>query len=123
MLITKLILMFAALVLLNSCASTQAGKSPEQTLNIAMTGRDSTTTVTQAPIRDHSSDLPYVPVMLPAQVERVWIYDHVTPSGDMVTGHWVFIVLREQKWHIEQDHRQIFRNNNLRVPTPPPAVR
>jgi len=48
------------------------------------------------------SDLPYVPVMTPPEIVRIWIYDHVTPSNDLVVGHWVFIKLRDQKWYIEE---------------------
>ncbi|HAM52336.1 MAG TPA: hypothetical protein DCP92_17190 [Nitrospiraceae bacterium] len=48
------------------------------------------------------SDLPYVPVITPPQIARIWIYDHVTPSHDLVVGHWIFVRLKEEKWYIEE---------------------
>lgn len=44
---------------------------------------------------------PYVPVILPPEVRRVWIPDHINEEGDLVSGHWVYMKLRESNWFIE----------------------
>lgn len=49
-----------------------------------------------------SSSLDMVALITPPQVLRVWIYDHVTPTGEMVVGHWVFIKIEDSKWFIEK---------------------
>ena len=48
-----------------------------------------------------SSSLDMVALITPPQVLRVWIFDHVTPTGEMVVGHWVFVKLEDSKWFIE----------------------
>lgn len=50
-----------------------------------------------------STNLEYLPIITPPEVLRVWVYDHVTPMGDMVVGHWVFLKLRDSKWFIEDE--------------------
>jgi len=51
---------------------------------------------------------PYFPVRLPAEIRKVWIVDHPNEAGDLVQGHWVFIVVRPERWsspslpHIER---------------------
>jgi len=96
------------LVALSSCVfSTNTKKdntdtNPEIIYNGALTGNNSVSgkLTTQYPGADWS-DLPYVPVIVPPDVLRIWIYDHVTPSNDLVVGHWVFIKLRPERWYIE----------------------
>ena len=41
---------------------------------------------------------PYYPVRLPADIRKVWIVDHPNEAGDLVQGHWAFIVLRPERW-------------------------
>lgn len=41
---------------------------------------------------------PYHPVRLPADIRRVWIVDHPNEAGDLVSGHWAFIVVRPERW-------------------------
>jgi len=51
---------------------------------------------------------PYFPVRLPADIRKVWIVDHPNEAGDLVQGHWAFIVVRPERWsspslpHIER---------------------
>jgi hypothetical protein len=63
------------------------------------------------------SDLPYVPVIKPSEVVRIWIYDHITPSGDLVVGHWIFIKLKPERWYIEEDYAPA--KTQRKVPVPP----
>ena len=41
---------------------------------------------------------PYYPLRLPPDVRKVWIVDHPNESGDLIQGHWVFIVLSPERW-------------------------
>ncbi|MEE8077232.1 MAG: TraV family lipoprotein [Candidatus Binatia bacterium] len=41
---------------------------------------------------------PYFPVRLPADIRKVWIVDHPNDAGDLVQGHWAFIVVRPERW-------------------------
>ena len=41
---------------------------------------------------------PYHPVRLPADIRKVWVVDHPNEAGDLVSGHWAFIVVRAERW-------------------------
>jgi len=41
---------------------------------------------------------PYYPLRLPPDIRKVWIVDHPNESGDLIQGHWVFIVLSPERW-------------------------
>lgn len=41
---------------------------------------------------------PYHPVRLPPDTRRVWIVDHPNEAGDLIQGHWVFMVVRPGRW-------------------------
>lgn len=92
-------------VLLSSCITVEqkSSSTPEQILNSAMgEGSAQIGKLSTLPGADRS-DLPYVPVINPPEVVRIWIYDHITPSGDLVVGHWIFVKLRPARWYIEDD--------------------
>jgi len=46
---------------------------------------------------------PYVPVVEPADVRLVWIPPHKSKDdpNTMISGHWVYIVVRESRWFID----------------------
>jgi len=46
-------------------------------------------------------EAPYVPIMLPPEVRRVWVPDHLNEEGDLVSGHWVYLLLSPSKWFLE----------------------
>ncbi len=48
---------------------------------------------------------PYVPVIEPPVVKKVWIPDHKSDqdSGVLVAGHWVYLMIRGPKWFIEDE--------------------
>jgi hypothetical protein len=41
---------------------------------------------------------PYNPVRLPPDIHKVWIVDHQNDAGDLIQGHWVFMVLTPGRW-------------------------
>ncbi|MBF0485818.1 MAG: TraV family lipoprotein [Candidatus Omnitrophica bacterium] len=48
---------------------------------------------------------PYLPVMVPPRVVKVWIPAH-TVSGDkdvLVAGHWTFVMVEEPGWYIKNE--------------------
>lgn len=109
-------------LLLSSCSSHHVrqgeGDTPEHIYNTALdsaaklNGRVST-----LPGADRS-DLPYVPVIKPSEIARIWIYDHITPTGDLVVGHWIFIKLRGERWYIEDDNEKPTKTFT-KIPLPP----
>ena len=52
-------------------------------------------------VRPSPGQKPYTPVVIPPEVERIWVVDHVNEDGDLVAGHWVFIK-RPARWYIEE---------------------
>jgi hypothetical protein len=110
------------LAALSSCATSEkkaATATPEQILAKAMgEGKLHPGKVSTLPGADRS-DLPYVPVSTPPQIARIWIYDHVTPSKDLVVGHWIFVRLKEEKWYIEEQWEDTSPFVKKRAPLPP----
>ena len=41
---------------------------------------------------------PYDPVRHPPDIRKVWIVDHPNEAGDLIQGHWVFMVLTPGRW-------------------------
>jgi hypothetical protein len=41
---------------------------------------------------------PYDPLRLPPDIRKVWIVDHPNESGDLIQGHWVFMVVTPGRW-------------------------
>jgi hypothetical protein len=56
-------------------------------------------------------EAPYTPVMQPPQIQRVWVPDQLNSSGDLVSGHWVYLLLERSQWALETV-----------PPTPPPTL-
>ena len=46
---------------------------------------------------------PFAPVVLPPEIRRVWILTHVSPDGNLVSGHWVYMRLHDWRWFIETE--------------------
>jgi hypothetical protein len=69
-------------------------------------------------------EAPYTPIMQPPQVQRVWVPDHLNAEGDLVSGHWVYVLLEPAKWFLETyplPPTPILRTP-LAPPVPPPAA-
>ncbi len=64
-------------------------------------------------------EVPYVPLVEPPRVQRVWIPAYLNDAGDLVSGHWVYLMLEGSRWFLEDpgEGRQQ-RQLNLRLPGP-----
>ncbi len=49
---------------------------------------------------------PYVPVMQPPIVKRVWIPEQKTDGQNdvLVSGHWVYLMIEGPKWFIDEEN-------------------
>lgn len=41
---------------------------------------------------------PYYPLRLPPDIRKVWIVEHPNEAGDLIQGHWVFMVVEPGRW-------------------------
>jgi hypothetical protein len=41
---------------------------------------------------------PYDPVRLPPDIRKVWIVQHPNETGDLIQGHWIFMVVQPGRW-------------------------
>lgn len=41
---------------------------------------------------------PYDPLRLSPDIRKVWIVDHPNEAGDLIQGHWVFMVVTPGRW-------------------------
>jgi hypothetical protein len=58
-------------------------------------------------------------VMQPPQIQRVWVPDQLNSSGDLVSGHWVYLLLERSQWVLETLPPTV--PPTLQVPLAPPA--
>jgi hypothetical protein len=66
-------------------------------------------------------EAPYTPVMQPPQIQRVWVPDQLNRHGDLVSGHWVYLLLERGQWSLETVPPA--PPPTLQVPLAPPAGR
>ena len=43
-------------------------------------------------------EAPYLPLVQPPEVRRVWVTAHLNREGDMIAGHWVYLMLEPSSW-------------------------
>jgi hypothetical protein len=65
-------------------------------------------------------EAPYTPIMQPPVVQRVWVPDHLNADGDLVSGHWVYLLLEPSRWFLET--YPAASTSALRVPLAPPTT-
>ena len=41
---------------------------------------------------------PYNPLRLPPDIRKAWIVEHPNEAGDLIQGHWVFMVVQPARW-------------------------
>jgi hypothetical protein len=41
---------------------------------------------------------PYYALRFPPDIRKVWIVDHPNEAGDLIQGHWVFMVVTPGRW-------------------------
>ena len=63
-------------------------------------------------------EAPYLPLVQPPEVRRVWITAHLNDSGDLVAGHWVYLMLEKSQWFL----RGYEGPKELRLQLPPRAA-
>ena len=71
-------------------------------------------------------EAPYVPVMKPPRVQRVWIPATVNEAGDLVSGHWVYLELQPSRWFLADESPepgQALKLNTLAVRPPHHVLR
>ena len=64
-------------------------------------------------------EAPYLPLVQPPDVMRVWVTAHLNEAGDLIAGHWAYLMLRPSSWHLRYEGPREFR---LRLPGAPPPV-
>lgn len=62
-------------------------------------------------------ETPYVPVVEPPRVQRVWLPSYVNPAGDLVSGHWVYLMLESSRWFVGEG-REDAAHKALRLEVP-----
>ena len=43
-------------------------------------------------------EAPYLPLVQPPEVRRVWVTAHLNEDGDLIAGHWVYLMLEPSSW-------------------------
>ena len=61
-------------------------------------------------------EAPYLPLVQPPKVQRVWITAHLNDAGDLIAGHWVYLMLEPSQWLL-RDY-QGPQALKLRIPMP-----
>ena len=72
---------------------------------------------------------PYYALRLPSDIRKVWIVDHPNEAGDLIQGHWVFMMVTPGRWaspSIPPVHSDSGERSSNTVPViedkPPPAA-
>jgi len=45
----------------------------------------------------------FYPVINPPVIKRVWVLPHTTEEGNLVGGYWLYIIIKEPSWYIEEN--------------------
>ena len=45
-------------------------------------------------------EAPYLPLVRPPEVRRVWVTAHLNEEGDLIAGHWVYLMLEPSSWYL-----------------------
>ena len=65
-------------------------------------------------------EAPYLPLVQPPEVQRVWITAHLNDDGDLIAGHWVYVMLESSQWFLKgYQGDQVLK---LRLPAPAPIA-
>ena len=111
------VLVLVALAL-GACATTTA---PSPSMHEALVAAEAAGTQGQQPTAAVGSSFgyqaPYLPLVVPPDVRRIWVPTHVTEDGSLVQGHWIFLPVKTWQWFVEQPLSQ----NGLGVAVPPDA--
>ena len=61
-------------------------------------------------------EAPYLPLVQPPQVQRVWVTAHLNDDGDLIAGHWVYVMVSPSQWLLRG--YQGTRELRLKLPAP-----
>ena len=64
-------------------------------------------------------EAPYLPLVRPPQVQRVWVTAHLNDDGDLIAGHWVYLMITPSQWLL----RGYEGTRELRLKLPAPIAR
>ena len=66
-------------------------------------------------------EVPYLPLVQPPEVRRVWVTAHLNNEGDMIAGHWVYLMLEPSQWYLRgyTGQRKLELQLPARVPVTP----
>ena len=64
-------------------------------------------------------EVPYLPLVQPPEVKRVWVTAHLNAEGDMIAGHWVYLMLEPSQWYLRGYTGQ--RSLELKLPVRVPV--
>jgi len=62
-------------------------------------------------------EAPYVPVMKPPRVQRVWTPAYVNDAGDLVSGHWVYLEIQPSRWFLGDESPEPEQALKLKAPS------
>ena len=64
-------------------------------------------------------EAPYLPLVQPPEVRRVWVTAHLNREGDLIAGHWVYLMLEPSSWLLRYRGPQELR---LKLPARAPIA-
>jgi|SRR6266545_5379320 len=64
---------------------------------------------------------PYYPLRLPSDIRKVWIVDHPNEAGDLIQGHWVFMVVNPGRW-ASPSVPALHPQSEMRIPSAIPLI-
>jgi len=64
---------------------------------------------------------PYNPLRLPPDIRKAWIVEHPNEAGDLIQGHWVFIVVEPGRW-VSPTVPAIHPQSETRTPSAIPMI-
>jgi Type IV conjugative transfer system lipoprotein (TraV) len=118
----QVVLLVGGCLLGTACARVKALEGPPQGLQALYqeaVGTPPPAPAVQAKDLPVGPEAPYTPILQPPQVQRVWVPDHLNADGDLVAGHWVYLLLEPARWFIETYPAS--PTPTLRVPLAPPV--
>ena len=66
-------------------------------------------------------EAPYLPLVKPPNVRRVWVTAHLNEAGDLIAGHWVYLMLEPSSWYLRyQGPQELKLKLPARVPVAAP---
>ena len=79
--------------------------------------------VTAPPLRPDppvlGPEAPYIPVIHPPDVQRVWIPSRINAHGDLASGHWIYLKVRPAEWFLKRRNDSELSGMRLEMPRVP----